>query len=165
MQRVVATQELRPCTCSDTRVWRPRRSSGQAIVEFAIASTLFFLLIFGTIDFGRSIYMYAELRNSVREGARFASITYGSPPSDLSTQQIQDLITGYTVKKSPGLGLTESEIHVTCKDASGTSVTCGPSLSGGSVAVSATLGFQAITQRFLGIGPVTMKAAATDTIE
>ncbi len=51
-----------------------RAGVGQATVEFAIVSIIFLMIVLGTIDFGRAIYMYSELTNSVREGARYAQV-------------------------------------------------------------------------------------------
>ena len=44
----------------------------QAIVEFAIVAPVLLLLIFGVIDFGRVIYVYATINQAVQEGARTA---------------------------------------------------------------------------------------------
>ena len=44
------------------------------MVEFAITSVAFLLIVFGTIDFGRSIYLYSQLYNGVREAAREAKV-------------------------------------------------------------------------------------------
>ena len=54
-----------------------RRSRGQALVEFAIVAPIFFLLMFGIIDFGRYVYYVQILNNAAREGARYA-IVHGS---------------------------------------------------------------------------------------
>jgi Flp pilus assembly protein TadG len=56
-----------------------RRSSrrGQALVEFAFVAPIFFLLLFGIIDFGRYVYYVQVLNNAAREGARYA-IVHGS---------------------------------------------------------------------------------------
>ena len=53
----------------------PRR--GQALVEFAFVAPIFFLLLFGIIDFGRYVYYVQILNNAAREGARYA-IVHGS---------------------------------------------------------------------------------------
>src|SRR5687768_852174 len=52
-------------------LFRKRESEppGQAIVEFAIVSIAFFMLVFGSIDFGRAVFMYSQLHNAVQEGA------------------------------------------------------------------------------------------------
>jgi len=44
----------------------------QAIVEFAIVAPVLLLLIFGVVDFGRVIYVYATINQGVNEGARSA---------------------------------------------------------------------------------------------
>jgi Flp pilus assembly protein TadG len=54
-----------------------RRRRGQALVEFALVAPIFFLILFGIIDFGRYIYYVQILNNAAREGARYA-IVHGS---------------------------------------------------------------------------------------
>jgi hypothetical protein len=54
-----------------------RRSTGQALVEFALVASLMFFLFFAIIEFGRFILYYHTLNNAVREGARYA-IVHGS---------------------------------------------------------------------------------------
>ena len=65
------------------------RSSGQALVEFALLFPIIIFLVLGFIDLGRIVYFYSALNNSVREGARFASVTRFSNKSerDLEIQQ------------------------------------------------------------------------------
>ena len=58
---------------------------GQAIVEFAFASIIFLLIVFGTIDFGRAIFIAGDLHNAAREGARYGKvhrIASGRPAAD-----------------------------------------------------------------------------------
>jgi Flp pilus assembly protein TadG len=52
---------------------RSRRSGGQALVEFALVAPLFFLLIFGVIQFGVTFGAQIGLGNTAREVARYAS--------------------------------------------------------------------------------------------
>jgi len=122
------------------------RPSGQATVEFAIASILFLTIVLGTVDFGRAIYMDSELTNSVREGARYATVA----PTDTSG------IKNRVIQQSTGLGLTSSNITATC------STTC---TTGNNITVKASMRFTFIAQRLLGISPFTMHAQATDAIE
>ncbi|HUY99644.1 MAG TPA: TadE/TadG family type IV pilus assembly protein [Thermomicrobiaceae bacterium] len=131
---------------SRRRSRRRRGFAAQAVVEFAIGSIVFFGVILGTIDYGRVIFMYSELQNAVREGARYAEVQ----PTD--TTGIQN----YVVTKAPQLGLTTSSVTVTC------SPSC---TTGGSVTVVATLQFQAFTQKLLHIGALTLNASATNAIE
>ena len=55
-----------------------RRSRGQALVEFALVAPIFFLLLFGIIDFGRYIYYVQILNNAAREGTRYAIVHGGN---------------------------------------------------------------------------------------
>jgi Flp pilus assembly protein TadG len=56
---------------------RRRRDIGQALAEFALVAPIFFLILFGIIDFGRYVYYVQVLNNAAREGARYA-IVHGS---------------------------------------------------------------------------------------
>jgi Flp pilus assembly protein TadG len=44
----------------------------QSMVEFAIIAPVLLVLLFGIVDFGRVIYIYATLNQAVNEGARAA---------------------------------------------------------------------------------------------
>ncbi len=49
-----------------------RNRQGAAAVEFALVAPLFFLMVFGMIEFGRAIMVQQVLTNASREGARVA---------------------------------------------------------------------------------------------
>ena len=57
------------------KVWR--RSSGQALVEFALVFPIFMLLLVALVDFGRGIYAYNTISQAAREGTRLASVQAG----------------------------------------------------------------------------------------
>lgn len=57
-----------------SRRGRIRREEGAAAVEFAIVATLFFMLVFGIIDFGFAFHSWNNAANAAREGARKAAI-------------------------------------------------------------------------------------------
>jgi Flp pilus assembly protein TadG len=44
----------------------------QSMVEFSIVAPVLLLLLFGIVDFGRVIYIYATINQAVNEGARTA---------------------------------------------------------------------------------------------
>lgn len=50
--------------------FRDRR--GAAVVEFAVVAPVFFLFVFGMIEFGRMVMVQQILTNAAREGARVA---------------------------------------------------------------------------------------------
>jgi Flp pilus assembly protein TadG len=62
-----------------------RRRGGQSMVEFAVLAPVFFLLLLGTIDLGRAVYIYNAISNAAREGAR-AAVPYDTPlPTNATT--------------------------------------------------------------------------------
>ena len=46
--------------------------SGQALVEFALSVMIFFLLVFGTMDFANLLYHKVTLQDAVRQAGRYA---------------------------------------------------------------------------------------------
>lgn len=55
-----------------------QRRGGQSMVEFAILAPIFFLLLLGTIDLGRAIYIYNTISDAAREGTR-AAVPFDTP--------------------------------------------------------------------------------------
>lgn len=49
-----------------------RAQRGAAIAEAAVSAVALFMLILGTVAFGRAFSIYQSLTNAAREGARFA---------------------------------------------------------------------------------------------
>lgn len=147
-----------------------RKHQGQATVEFAIVSIFLLLTVFGTIDFGRAIFLKSELEAAVREAARDARTVTArpgqvGPPCDsianIVNQRIRfmrnpDQGGGCNVGEHPRPGLQNATATYTC------SPSCS---SGGKLTVTATLPFRAVTQQFLGISPLTLTASATVTLE
>lgn len=74
---------------------RGRGDGGAALVEFAIILPVFFLLVFGIIEFGYVFFQQLDLRHGAREGARLAAINYKTTaapsPADQATQIIDEL--------------------------------------------------------------------------
>ena len=54
------------------------------MVEFAVVSPVFFLLIFGMIEYGRLVMVQQVLTNASREGAR-VGVLDGSTQADVTT--------------------------------------------------------------------------------
>ena len=50
-----------------------RDESGAVAVEFALVAPVFFLLVFGIVDFSRAFYTLNAVSSAVREGARTAA--------------------------------------------------------------------------------------------
>ena len=43
------------------------------MIEFAVVASLFFLLLFGVMDYGRAFFVQMNLQQAVQDGGRFAS--------------------------------------------------------------------------------------------
>jgi len=69
------------------------RSSGQAMIEFALVTPILFVMVIGIFEAGRLVFYNELLANASREGARYA-IVHGArsdcpsgPPPPLETNQ------------------------------------------------------------------------------
>ncbi len=75
-------------------------------MEFAVVAPIFFLLVFGIIEFGRAIMVQEILTNASREGARLAVLdsptpTASSVNSTVTTYLANAGISGATVTINP----------------------------------------------------------------
>jgi len=89
-------------TCRPCR----RNRQGAAAVEFAIVAPLFFLMVFGMIEFGRAIMVQQVLTNASREGARVGVLDSQTPTASQVTSTVNTYlqnagITGATVVITP----------------------------------------------------------------
>jgi Flp pilus assembly protein TadG len=78
---------------------------GSTLVEGALCFTVFLMIIFGTIDFGRMVFAYNFISYSAREATRYAlahGTKYPVTASDLTT-----------FVKNEAIGLDPSAITVT----------------------------------------------------
>ena len=100
-----------------------RSERGSTAVEVAMAATVFFVMIFGIIEFGRLLYTHNALTDATRRGARFAVlhaqnhpcvekvVVYGESHVDVDDAEC-------TTSGSPLInGLTEENIVVTYEGA------------------------------------------------
>src|SRR5438105_7041815 len=70
----------------DELLMRRAKSRGQAMVEFALLSSLLFLMVMGIFDFGRAIAVYINIAEAAHEGARqlvLRSNYYSAPPDSV----------------------------------------------------------------------------------
>lgn len=77
---------------------------GAAAVEFALVAPVFFLLVFGMIEYGRMVMVQQLLTNAAREGAR-RGVLDGSTTSEVTTAVTSYLsgasVSGATVTVTP----------------------------------------------------------------
>lgn len=84
------------------RVRLRRDTKGQSLVEFALASVLFFTVLFGIIQFGLAIWQYNTVASLAQEGARWASVRGSTSSIPATAGQLQT----YVQSRSPGFGVT-----------------------------------------------------------
>jgi Flp pilus assembly protein TadG len=72
--RRLAMAERRAASRRRRSVGSLRDERGAAAVEFAIVASIFFLLVFGIIDFGFGFHTWNGTANAAREGARKAAV-------------------------------------------------------------------------------------------
>lgn len=78
-----------------SRKSKPRKMRrGAAVVEFAIVAPVFFLLVFGMIEFGRMVMVQQVLTNASREGARRAVL------DGVSTTDVETAVNDYLANAS-----------------------------------------------------------------
>ena len=82
---------------------------GATVLEFGFASVIFFMTIFGTIEFGRAVWQYNMMSDLAQEGARWAVVHgYGNTTSCASATSTQckassAQIQSYVQSRSPGI--------------------------------------------------------------
>ena len=72
-----------------------RARSGEAMVEFALVAPLFFVLMFGIMDFGRLFFTEETLQYAVREAGRYA--VTGQHQTDKSVNVINQASLGMNI--------------------------------------------------------------------
>ena len=101
-----------------------RTRRGAAVIEFAIVVPIFFLMVFGMIEFGRMVMVHQLLAGAAREGARQA-IVNGTTAGDVE-QTVRDFLTATSIDGQ----------------AASVSVTPDPSTVGTGVAVTVATGIE-----------------------
>jgi Flp pilus assembly protein TadG len=79
-----------------------RRPSGQAMAEFAVVATVFFLLLFGIIEMGIVVFRYNSVSQAAREAARYATVHSPTSQNPATDDQIRAVATGIAPFLSSG---------------------------------------------------------------
>jgi Flp pilus assembly protein TadG len=80
------------------RICRRQRRRGAAAVEFAIVAPVFFLLVFGMIEYGRMVMVQQVLTNASREGARVGVLD--PPTGQTSLPLVTSTVNSYLASAS-----------------------------------------------------------------
>ena len=127
------------------------RFKGQGMVEFALVGPIFFLMLLGTIEMGRVMWVNHELSNGTREGARWAAVRGEMSGENITTANVETIILDRTS------ALSDDDLSVT--------VTWAPNREPGStVTVVTTYEYSPIIGTFLGISPFTMSRQSVMTV-
>jgi Flp pilus assembly protein TadG len=125
-----------------------RNRRGAAAVEFAIVAPVFFLLVFGMVEYGRMIMVQQVITNAAREGAR-VGVLDGSQLSD-----VQTAVNNYLIASKIPTGLS-NEITCTPNPPSGQT-------TGNPVTVTVSIPFKSVSwlPTPLYLGSTTLSATA-----
>jgi Flp pilus assembly protein TadG len=125
-------------------LWRAKHSGsqrGQTLLESALVITLFFLLTFGLLDFGRMFYVHMTLQNAVQEAGRFASTGNHLPDPKRPGQNLSRVNSIIQIATQAALGTSVTNIQITSQQG-GKGDPGGP---GDTVTVSLTTNLKLIT--------------------
>jgi Flp pilus assembly protein TadG len=129
-----------------------KRFRGQSLVEFALVGPIFFLMLLGTIEMGRLMWVNHELSNGTREGARWATVR-----GERSGENIHaGLVRAVILDRTSALNDASLTVNLTWSD---------PARSPGStVTVATTYVYEPLIGGFLGIGNITMNRQSEMTV-
>lgn len=136
---------------------RLHSEKGAAAVEFAIVASIFFMLVFGIIDFGFGFHTWNATANAAREGARRAAVS--SDVNDIKAR---------VAASANFLDLTKMTVNVTCARGASAFTTCPPSsswIAGDFVRVTVDYKYSYITPLpvFVGLGNTLMLHSVSET--
>jgi Flp pilus assembly protein TadG len=138
------------------------RRRGQALVEFVLVAPIFFLILFGIIDFGRYVYYVQILNNAAREGTRYAivhgadSLAPTGPPDDPSGADVIEVVREYLV----GVIGIEDASTLTITPTWGTPPATPDNDRGTKVTVEVTYAFHSVIP-IVPIPPISVEGAST----
>lgn len=103
-------------------MFRRKRQSGNAMIEFALSCAVLIPLMAGTFQFGYTFYTYNLLQSAVSNGGRYAAFrTYRSMAGSTDITKVKSAIKNMTVYGSPTIsddsvpvvkGLTPAAVDV-----------------------------------------------------
>jgi Flp pilus assembly protein TadG len=120
------------------------------MVEFALVAPMFFLLILGTIELGRLMWVDHSLANATREGARFAMVRGSKSAMPATDTEVQEVVED----RAPGI---TSALSVSTTGLGGE--------PGTSLSVNTRYQFRFISAELFGLSAVTLEHTSTVVIQ
>jgi Flp pilus assembly protein TadG len=82
---------------------RPGNEAGQSLIEFALASTVLFMTLFGIFGCGIAVFRYNMLANLSKEAVRYAAVRGASSNTSARVSTHQDAFRNWVRSRSVGL--------------------------------------------------------------
>ena len=145
---------------------RPRRESGQGLVEFSLTIIIFLVILMGVVDFGMAIYKYNGVSQAARELARVTSVHPCAVNGALTCTPGGSAETAAVLATQKNLvpGLLDPVFK--CVDSSGTPVSPQPcDFSIDSVQVEITAPYRPVTPLLGLTGTWNMKGSSSAQIQ
>jgi Flp pilus assembly protein TadG len=133
-----------------SRFRTPRANDGQSLVEFALVVPLFFLLIFGMLDFGRLFFVQMSLQHAVRQAGRYA-VTGNHLTQGTNTLSRVQSIVAVAQQAANGAQIDPANIYINGQSSTNSAASAGGPSS--TVTISLTSHLKLITPligRFFG---------------
>jgi Flp pilus assembly protein TadG len=120
--------------------------AGSAIIEFALASALFFATLFGILGFGQAVWRFNMMANLALEGARWASVRGSGATGVVVPASATDVQT-YVRTRALGLNVAvaTTRVDATTKACTSTSVDPSTLSAGGRLCVNVINTFTPLT--------------------
>jgi Flp pilus assembly protein TadG len=116
-------------------------TAGTSLLEFALVVPLFFLLLFGLMDFARLFYVEITLQNALRQAGRYAITGNHLPDPQHQGQNLSRVASIIQIAQNAAQGLDVSSIKVSSL-AGGAGSAGGP---GDTVTISLTTNLKLMT--------------------
>lgn len=88
---------------------KPRLNDiGSAVLEFGLVVVMFFMFVFGVMDFGRALYSYHFVSNAACEATRYAIVRGSSSTDPVTASDIQAYVKSITPE-----GIDPNQLTVT----------------------------------------------------
>ena len=119
------------------------------MVEFALISPVFFLILFGIIEMGRMVYVNHQIDNGTREGARYALVRGTKSGMTTSSTDVEN----YMLTKMAGVSGGALNVTLSYPD--------GSLEPGKRVRVTSTYAYQPFLTMVCGGGTIQMSQTST----
>jgi Flp pilus assembly protein TadG len=75
--------------------------TGQAMLEFAMTSVVFFMLVFGITNFSMAVYTFNQVSYAAREGTRYASVRGATAPAPAGADDVAAFVKSEWAGENP----------------------------------------------------------------